>query len=384
MPIPDTERKSTMNVAFAAGGTGGHINPALAIADKLKEVFPDTKILFIGSPDGLESKLVKKAGYDFAPVKMAGIQRKLTPHNIKLNVQAVHYYLNAGKCIRKIFDGFKPDLVIGTGGYVTGTVLKTALKCGIKTALHESNSLPGVSTKMLASKADLVMLGTEDAKKHLGECKRCVVTGNPLRNNIPIEEKSAARKRLGLPDCLTILSAGGSQGASRINEAVVHLLAYEQKKGNINHIHGYGKHGKDTFMQSLAENGVDPDNEHFIIKEYIDNMYTCMCASDLIITRAGAMTLTELMAIGRASILIPYPYAAENHQYYNALTLQNANAGRIIDDKELTGAVLIDTVTKLADDPELLKLMSENAAKLSKHDAAGVILREIIDLMGLE
>lgn len=384
MPIHDTERKSTMNVAFAAGGTGGHINPALAIADKLKEVFPDTKILFIGSPDGLESKLVKKAGYDFAPVKMAGIQRKLTPHNIKLNVQAVHYYLNAGKCIRKIFDDFSPDLVIGTGGYVTGTVLKTALKCGIKTALHESNSLPGVSTKMLAPKADLVMLGTEDAKKHLGECKKCVVTGNPLRNNIPIEEKSAARKRLGLPDCLTILSAGGSQGASRINEAVVHLLSYEQKKGNINHIHGYGKHGKDTFMQSLAENGVDPDNEHFIIKEYIDNMYTCMCASDLIITRAGAMTLTELMAIGRASILIPYPYAAENHQYYNALTLQNANAGRIIDDKELTGAVLIDAVTKLADDPELLKLMSENAAKLSKHDAAGVILREITDLMGLE
>lgn len=383
MPIPDTERKSTMNVAFAAGGTGGHINPALAIADKLKEVFPDTNILFIGSPDGLEAKLVKKAGYDFAPVKMAGIQRKLTPHNIKLNFQAVHYYLNAGKCIRKIFDSFSPDLVIGTGGYVTGTVLKTALKCKIKTALHESNSLPGVSTKMLASKADLVMLGTEDAKKHLSECKRCVVTGNPLRNNIPIEEKSAARKRLGLPDCLTILSAGGSQGASRINEAVVHLLAYEQKKGNINHIHGYGKHGKDTFMQSLAENGVDPNNEHFIIREYIDNMYTCMCASDLIITRAGAMTLTELMAIGRASILIPYPYAAENHQYYNALTLQNANAGRIIDDKELTGAVLIDTVTKLADDPELLKLMSENAAKLSKHDAAGVILREITDLMGL-
>ena len=383
MPIPDTERKSTMNVAFAAGGTGGHISPALAIADKLKEVFPDTNILFIGSPDGLEAKLVKKAGYDFAPVKMAGIQRKLTPHNIKLNFQAVHYYLNAGKCIRKIFDGFSPDLVIGTGGYVTGTVLKTALKCKIKTALHESNSLPGVSTKMLASKADLVMLGTEDAKKHLSECKRCVVTGNPLRNNIPIEEKSAARKRLGLPDCLTILSAGGSQGASRINEAVVHLLAYEQKKGNINHIHGYGKHGKDTFMQSLAENGVDPNNEHFIIREYIDNMYTCMCASDLIITRAGAMTLTELMAIGRASILIPYPYAAENHQYYNALTLQNANAGRIIDDKELTGAVLIDTVTKLADDPELLKLMSENAAKLSKHDAAGVILREITDLMGL-
>ena len=237
---------------------------------------------------------------------------------------------------------------------------------------------------MLAPKADLVMLGTEDAKKHLGECKKCVVTGNPLRNNIPIEEKSAARKRLGLPDCLTILSAGGSQGASRLNEAVVQLLAYEQKKGNINHIHGYGKHGRDTFMQSLEDNGVDAGNPHFIIKEYIDNMYTCMCASDLIITRAGAMTLTEITAIGRASVLIPYPYAAENHQYYNALTLQNANAGRIIDDKELTGSVLIDTVNRLADDPELLRLMSENAAKLSKRDAAGKILREITELMGIK
>ena len=370
-----------MNVAFAAGGTGGHINPALAIADKLKEVFPDTNILFIGSPDGLEAKLVKKAGYDFASVKMAGIQRKLTPHNIKLNVQAVHYYLSAGKRIKKIFDDFSPDLVIGTGGYVTGTVLKTAIKCGIKTALHESNSLPGVSVKMLASKADLVMLGTEDAKKHLGECKKCVVTGNPLRNNIPIEEKSAARKRLGLPDCLTILSAGGSQGASRLNEAVVQLLAYEQKKGDINHIHGYGKHGRDTFMQSLEDNGVDAGNPHFIIKEYIDNMYTCMCASDLIITRAGAMTLTEITAIGRASVLIPYPYAAENHQYYNGMVLQNAGAGFVIEEKDLTEKLFIDTVKGLIEDPEKLRQCSENAAKLHVADTEDRIFKALEPLI---
>ena len=370
-----------MNVAFAAGGTGGHINPALAIADKLKEVFPDTNILFIGSPDGLEAKLVKKAGYDFASVKMAGIQRKLTPHNIKLNVQAVHYYLSAGKRIKKIFDDFSPDLVIGTGGYVTGTVLKTAIKCGIKTALHESNSLPGVSVKMLAPKADLVMLGTEDAKKHLGECKKCVVTGNPLRNNIPIEEKSAARKRLGLPDCLTILSAGGSQGASRLNEAVVQLLAYEQKKGNINHIHGYGKHGRDTFMQSLEDNGVDAGNPHFIIKEYIDNMYTCMCASDLIITRAGAMTLTEITAIGRASVLIPDPYAAENHQYYNGMVLQNAGAGFVIEEKDLTEKLFIDTVKGLIEDPEKLRQCSENAAKLHVADTEDRIFKAVEPLI---
>ncbi len=373
-----------MNVAFAAGGTGGHINPALAIADKIKEVFPDSEVLFIGSPDGLEAKLVTKAGYDFSPVMMAGIQRKLTPKNIGRNVKAVYYYLSAGRQIKKIFSSFSPDLVIGTGGYVTGTVLKTAVKCGIKTAVHESNSLPGVSTKMLADKADIIMLGSKDAEKHLKNCKKCVFTGNPLRNNIPIESREQARKRLGLPDCLTILSAGGSQGAARINDAVAQLLSWEQRKGNINHIHGYGKHGRDTFMQKVKENGVDENNPHFILKEYIDNMYTCMCASDLIITRAGAMTLTEIMAIGRASVLVPYPYAAENHQYYNALTLQNANAGRIIDDKELTAAKLINTVNEFYQNPELLQLMSENAAKLSAQNSADIILREIIDLMGLK
>ncbi len=373
-----------MKVAFAAGGTGGHINPALAIADKLKNVLPDTEILFIGSPSGLEAKLAQKAGYAFSPVEMAGIQRRLTPESIKLNIKAAKCYITAGKKIKKIFDEFKPDLVIGTGGYVTGTVLKTAVKCGIKTAIHESNSLPGVSTKMLASKADIVMLGSADAKKHIKECKKCVVTGNPLRNNIPIEEKQAAKKRLGLPlDCITVLSAGGSQGAVRINEAVSQLLAWEQKKGNINHIHGYGKHGRETFLKSLEELGVDTDNPHFIIKEYIDNMYTCMCASDLIITRAGAMTLTEITAIGRASILVPYPYAAENHQYYNALTLQNANAGRIINDKELTAANLIAQVGELISDTALLELMGENAASLSNGSAADKILSEIITLMGL-
>ncbi len=373
-----------MKIVFAAGGTGGHINPALAIADKVKEVFPACDILFIGSPNGLEAKLVTNAGYSFTGVKMSGLKRKLTPSAIAHNIGATVNYVTAEVKVKKILKDYKPDLVIGTGGYVTGTVLKAALKCGIKTAVHESNSLPGVSVKVLAPKMDLVMLGSEDAKKHLKECKRCVVTGNPLRNNIPIESRSDARKRLGLPDCFTVLSAGGSQGAARINEAVAHLLSWEQKKGDINHIHAYGKFGRDTFPQSLEENGVNKDDPHFIIKEYIDNMYTCMCASDLIITRAGAMTLTELTAIGRASILVPYPYAAENHQYYNALTLKNVNAGRIINDKDLDAQTLIDMVNELYDNYELITVMEENAARMSIKDSAGVILKEIIDLLEIE
>jgi UDP-N-acetylglucosamine--N-acetylmuramyl-(pentapeptide) pyrophosphoryl-undecaprenol N-acetylglucosamine transferase len=204
-----------------------------------------------------------------------------------------------------------------------------------------------------------------------------------LRNNIPIESKKSARERLGLPDCLTILSAGGSQGAQRLNEAVAGLLTYEQKIGSINHIHGYGKHGKDTFMEKIKELGVDEKNPHFILKEYIDNMYTCMCAADLIITRAGAMTLTEIMAIGRASVLVPYPYAAENHQYYNALTLQDADAGRIINDKELTSEKLIAVVKELCGDNNTLLSMSQNAASLGVKNAAELCLDEIKVLMGL-
>ncbi len=372
-----------MNVIVAAGGTGGHINPALAIADRLKSAIDGVNILFIGSPDGLEARLVKRAGYDFSPVKMAGIQRRLNLKSIKRNIKAAYYYVNAGRQIRKIFDEFRPDLVIGTGGYVTGTVLKCAVKAGIKTAIHESNSLPGVSVKVLCDKADIVMVGSEDAVKHLKNCKKCVVTGNPLRSEIKLMSRQEARAELGLPDCMTVLSVGGSQGAVHINDAVIQLLQWEQKKGGINHIHGYGKHGHDSFVKAMEESGVNADDPHFRIREYIDNMYVCMCAADLIITRAGAMTLTELTAVGRASLLVPYPYAAENHQYYNALTLQKANAGRIIKDDELSGQRLIDEVNEFCHNPSLLELMGENAARLAQKNAADKILKELIELCGL-
>ncbi len=372
-----------MRAVFAAGGTAGHINPALAIADKLRTVFPDSEILFIGTPNGMEATLVKKAGYDFAPVEMAGFQRSLSPKSMVKNVKAAYYYLISAKMqVRKILKDFKPDIVIGTGGYVTGTVLGQAAAMKIKAVTHESNSYPGMATKMLAKKADKVLLATEDAKKYLSSTERCVVTGNPLRSNIAIEERSAARKRLGLPEGFTVLSFGGSLGANRITEAVAELLAWEGKKGGINHIHSYGKAGKEKFYQSLSECGVTEDKERHIFKEYIDNMYTCICAADLIISRAGAMTITELTAIGRPAILVPYPYAAENHQYYNALTLANANAGIVIEDKDLTKARLVEEVSALYADRDRLELMEANAKKSAKNDAADRILSEIIDLLG--
>lgn len=372
-----------MKVIFAAGGTAGHINPALAIADKMKAVFPETEILFIGTPNGMESRLVTKAGYDFRGVEMSGFRRDLSPSAMLKNVQAAYRYLVSAKiAVRKIIKEYKPELAVGTGGYVTGTVLRQAAAMGIKTVTHESNSYPGAATKLLSNKADKVLLATEDAKKYLKDSSRCVITGNPLRTNIPIEERSDARRRLGLPDCFTVLSFGGSLGANKITEAVAELIAWEQKTGEINHIHSYGGKNKELFENALNESGVREDKQHHIFREYIDNMYTCMCAADLIISRAGAMTITELTEIGRPSILIPYPAAAENHQYYNALTLVNENAAVLIEDKSLTKARLVDEVSKLYSDAARLSLMEQNAKKMRKANAADIILKEIIDLIG--
>ena len=253
---------------------------------------------------------------------------------------------------------------------------------GIKTVTHESNSYPGAATKLLSDKADKVLLAAEDAKKYLKDASRCVVTGNPLRSNIPIEARAAARERLGLPDCFTVLSFGGSLGANKITSAVAELIAWEQKTGEINHIHSYGGKNKDLFLDALKEANVREDKRHLIFKEYIDNMYTCMCAADLIISRAGAMTITELTEIGRPSVLVPYPAAAENHQYYNAMTLVNQNAAILIEDKNLTKAKLVDEVSKLYADRGRLKLMEENAGKMRKANAADIILKEIVELCG--
>ena len=371
-----------MKAIFAAGGTAGHINPALAIADKLMSVFPNTEILFIGTPNGMESRLVTKSGYAFKGVEMAGFERSISLRSLRINMKAAYCYLySAKKKVRSIIREFKPDIVIGTGGYVTATVLSQAAALGIKTVTHESNSYPGMATKMLAKKADRVLLATEDAKKHLSFTERCVVTGNPLRTNIEIEDRESARKRLGLPEGFTVLSFGGSLGANRITDAVAELIRWEGKKGGINHIHAYGAKGKEYFYNALSASGATEDGQRHIFKPYIDNMYTCMCAADLIISRAGAMTITELTAIGRPAILVPYPNATENHQYYNALTLANANAGIVIEDKDLTKARLVDEVSKLYNDRHRLEMMEENAKKSAKNDSADRILSEILGLV---
>ncbi|MBP3271139.1 MAG: undecaprenyldiphospho-muramoylpentapeptide beta-N-acetylglucosaminyltransferase [Ruminococcus sp.] len=357
-----------LRVLLAGGGTAGHVNPALAIAEIIRSHHPDAEFAFAGNPEKLEAKLVPQAGYKFYPIMVEGFQRRITGENIKRNIHAAACLIKTGSRSREIINDFKPDLVIGTGGYVAGPVVRQAAKMGIKTAIHEQNAYPGVTNKLLSKYVDVSMLTVEEAKKYLDPKIKYTVTGLPVRSGFSKITKAEARRELGFDDdTVCILSTGGSLGAGAINSTVLDLIAWYKESGmKVNHIHSYGGNGRETgFEKCLAEKGIELEgNKHLVIKEYISNMPTCMAAADLVISRCGANALTELEAMGRGSILVPSPIVAGNHQYHNGMVLQNAGAAIVIEQKDLTSQWLIDTVKGLLEDRERLASLSENAAKL--------------------
>lgn len=360
-----------LKVLLAGGGTAGHINPALAIASVIKDRIPDTEFLYAGTPNGMEARLVPQAGIAFEPIRVSGFQRKLTPKNVLRNIRTVAYLTTAGHRARQIIRGFKPDIVIGTGGYVSGPIVFEAAKLGIKTAIHEQNAYPGVTTRMLSKKADVVMLTVEEANKYLEKDIKYTVTGLPVRKDFCGMTRQEAKKQLGIPENeLCILSSGGSLGAGRINETVAELMEWESKSGFTGvHIHSYGRMGKTSFIPDLDARGVVHEiNPHISVREYIDNMSVCMAAADLVISRSGANSLSELEAMGRASILIPSPNVAGNHQYYNAMVLGKAGAAVVIEEKELTGEKLTECVKSLIADRDKLNNFAKRAASLYVSD----------------
>lgn len=374
-----------MKILFACGGTAGHINPGLSIAAALKSRCPDAVIRFAGNPDGMEARLVPGAGFDFVPFRAMGIQRRLTPYNIYRNIKSVCLLVTAEARARKVIRAFGPDLVVGTGGYVSGPILLTAAKMGIPTATHEQNAFPGVTTKLLAKQVDKVLLAVEKAKDYLPKeaAEKCVVTGNPVRPEILTERREEARRKCGVPEGkLCILSFGGSLGAQRVNEAVADVMAWHTKEGKLHHIHATGRYGVELLPRLLRERKVPyPDNPCLDIREYIDDMPACLAAADLVICRAGASTLSELAAAGRASILIPSPNVAENHQYHNAMVLQNAGAAIVVEEKDLTGEALVKLVKELTGDPARLRQLGENARKIAAPHAVEEIADQLLTLV---
>lgn len=368
-----------MRVLIAAGGTAGHINPALAIADEIRAHQPDAQILFAGRKEGMEAALVQKAGYPFVHIEVRGFQRSLSFQNLRRNAAALWYLALSGPAAKKILDDFSPDLCIGTGGYVSGPVVRAAAKRHIKTAIHEQNAFPGVTNKLLAKQVDLVLSATKGAVERLASPDKTYVVGNPVRAAVFSQNAEACKAALGARGRLVLLTFGGSLGAAPLNRAAAALAQWHLANRNFLHIHATGKAGRQEFADLLLEKGIAP-GPNFLVKEYIDDMPAALAAADLVISRAGALTLSELTAAGRASILIPSPYVAENHQYYNALELQNAGAAVVVEEKELTDDGLIALVDRLTADPAGLARMGQKAAALAVPDSALQIYEKLMRL----
>ena len=359
-----------MKIIFAAGGTGGHINPALAVAGEIRRRNPDNEILFIGTKNHMEAQLVPAAGFAFETIEISGFQRKPNLHNLVENIKTVGRLLKSSQAVKKILKDFAPDVVIGFGGYVSGPVVRTAAKLGIKTAIHEQNAYPGVTNKALAKMVDAVMLTVDAAKAHLEPKTEPILTGLPVRQEILDADRDFARAKFPVTDdTFFVLSMGGSLGAKAINEAMCGVLCAMRDRKDIFFLHATGKYG--TWLpEKLEENGVHlKTQKNMEIRDYINDMETCLAAADLVIGRAGASSLSEIEATGKASILIPSPNVAENHQYHNAMALVERDAAMILEEKDLTADALTEKINALAEDREAAKSLGKNAKQMAILDA---------------
>lgn len=370
-----------MKILFATGGTAGHINPALAVASYIKQTNPECEIMFIGTADHMESRLVPQAGFDFKSITISGFRRSFSPSAISHNVKTVFRLIKSSSDSKKIIREFKPDVVVGFGGYVSGPVLQSAVKLGIPTCIHEQNAFPGITNKTLAKEVDKVMLTVEDAEKHLQPKNPVEITGLPVRGELLEADKALSRAQLGIPDDkYLILSFGGSLGAKPINDAMFDMLLSSAQSGKYCHIHSVGTNGGEYLERFEKEGFVNGKKGTVEVRQYIDNMDVCMSAADLVIGRAGASSLSEIEAMGKASILIPSPYVAENHQYHNAMALVNRNAGFIIEEKNLTPQSLSDKINELLADKNMLLSVEQNAKAMAVTDSRERIASIILGL----
>lgn len=362
-----------MKVLLAGGGTGGHVYPAIAIANKIKENNPDCEILFIGTAQGIEAEIVPKAGFEFKTVTVQGFKRKIDLDNIK----RVFKLCKGLEQSRRIVKKFKPDIVIGTGGYVSGPVLFNAAMNKKITIVHEQNSFPGVTNKILSKFVTKVLTSFEDSHKRFPENSRdkLVLTGNPVRKEILQSRKFISRKNLGISeDKKMVLCYGGSGGSEEINDAM-RLVIKNMVAEDVAFIFATGKAYYDEFIQSINDINLKPYQR---VMPYLDNMADGLAASDIVIGSAGAISLAEITALGKPSIIIPKAYTAENHQEYNAKSIEAKGGGIAILEKDLTPESLNEAVFRLLGNRELLLDMSNASKQIGKPEAIDLIYDEIM------
>ena len=361
-----------MKVIMSGGGTGGHIYPAIAIADEIKRRHPEAEILFIGTEHGMEREIVPKAGYPIKFITVRGFDRKHLLRNID-TVKELNKGLHEAK---KIISEFKPDYVIGTGGYVCGPVVRSAYKAGIPSYIHEQNAFPGLTNKLLSKHVNRVFVAFEDAKSYLKCSSEPVTVGNPVRSAFIETSREESRKALGIGDGeFVVLGFGGSLGAQRINDEMEIVAERFAGKEGVRVIWATGERYYDEIM-----NSEHPEADNITYIKYIDDMPKYLKACDIVVSRSGALTVSEITACGRPSIMIPSPYVTNNHQYYNAMVVADRGGAVVIEEKNLSDGQVADIAEELESDPEKLTLMAHMAESLGRTDAASVIC----DTIGIE
>lgn len=365
-----------MRAIVAAAGTAGHINPGIAIANKIKEEEPNSEIIFIGTGKKLEKDLVTRAGFKL---------KEIDAYGLGLNPIKLIKTLKGFKEAKQIIQEFKPDVVIGTGGYICGAVITEANKLKIPTLLHESNAFPGKAVKMLINRTDTIMVGFEDAKNKLEKAKKVVVTGNPSKmGKIKLDEKQGKEiiKQLGLNSNEPILLVfGGSQGARAINNSIIKIVKNKANK-DYQIIWAPGPIQYDIIKEELDKENIDINNlDKIKVFPYIYNMEEIMNISDLLMCRSGAMTINEVSLVGKPAIFVPLPGVSQNHQEYNARVLENVGAAKIILNEDLDKINLNDKIEELIHNKELLEEMGKKAKKVSNQNSLDVIYKEIKETM---
>ena len=372
-----------MNVIFTCGGTGGHINPAIAVANIWKERHPDSNILFIGAKDRMEEELVPKAGYRLHTIPASGMSRKLNWEGICHNAKAVSYVFQAVHSCKKVIRDFKADVVVGTGGYASFPALFAASLLGVPTCVHEANAMPGLTTRMIADRATRVLTCFPESAKHYRHPEKVETVGMPVRKEFIYTKKEDARRELGLDERPLIVSAFGSQGAKAMNEAMIGLLQLEQEAGYpYQHIHATGSYGWEWMPQQLRRAGVDPEaGKGIAVREYIYNMPTVMAAADVIISRAGASSCNEIAASGTPCILIPSPNVTDNHQEKNARAMENGGGAVVVLEDDCTPQLLMEQLQKILGDPQTARRMGAALQKMCVFDSAERLC-DIIEQLG--
>ncbi len=372
-----------MKVIFTCGGTAGHVNPALALAGYMKQKDADTQILFVGAERGLERDLIAHTDYPFRTVNISSFHRSFKPAEIRHNLVSLKNLAHAEREANAILKDFRPDLIVGTGGYASYPLVRYGAKAGIPTAVHESNIVPGLTTRQLEPYCERIMVGFEDCRAHYRHPEKVVVTGTPVRGDFFTKTKAEAKEALGVNDGRPlIVSFWGSLGSGAMNRAMAEFLALESAKEPFHHIHGVGEICWKSMQQWMRDDGLElAAHPALDVREYIYDMASVMRAADLVICRAGASTLSELTALGVPAILVPSPNVTNHHQEKNAALLGDHGAALVLAEEGLDGKKLFAAAAGLLRDDARIRSMAESMASLGIRDATERIYDTVMSLL---